>query len=151
MWMIAVAAAIIALDQASKALASQYLPFEQSLRVIPAFFNLTLIHNKGAAFGLFQNQLHLFLIFSLIAIIIIFIISLRYARKEPKLQILLGLVLGGAFGNLIDRLRIGYVVDFLDFYLFKYHWPAFNVADSAICVGIGILTIMLLNNQQERT
>jgi signal peptidase II len=107
------------------------------------------VRNTGGAFGIFGGEKGglgslLFVLVSLIAIGSILFLFIRLREDEKRLSLSLSLVLSGAIGNLIDRLRLGEVVDFLDFYLFSYHWPAFNIADSAICLGIGLMALELL-------
>lgn len=135
------------LDWASKAWITGYLPPNGQKTVIPGFFDLVNIRNRGAAFGFLNNpdtewQFWLFMIATAIAVIAI-LAMLREAHKSA--QILgLGLILGGAAGNLLDRIRYRAVVDFLDFYWGGWHWPAFNIADSGICVGAFLLCVSLL-------
>lgn len=148
MWPIIAALSVIVIDQATKYLVLQAFTEGHTTQIIPGFFNLTLVFNPGAAFGLFPNFKYFFLIFATVAIIIIFFVAYTYARNNIVLQMFLGLVVGGACGNLIDRIRIGHVVDFLDFYISSYHWPSFNIADSAICIGMGVLTYMLIKYPQ---
>lgn len=132
---------VLILDQISKLFVLSAFQQGEILEVIPGFFNLTLHFNKGAAFGIFSElddgirQLVLGG-FSKIAILML-LVFLVYEFHESKLgQFSIGLILGGAVGNIIDRVYRGEVVDFLDFYISAYHWPAFNVADSAICIGV---------------
>ena len=122
---------IILLDQLIKVIVIKNIPLISSIEIIPGFFSLTHIHNYGAAFGLFQNSTQLLTWFS---IIIIGAVLYLYDEipKEKTVQIFVALVLGGTLGNLIDRIRFGYVVDFINFKI----WPAFNLADSAITIGI---------------
>ncbi len=131
------------LDQATKWLIVDRFYYGETLNLIPGFFNLTLVHNTGGAFGLFAQSTYLFIIFSIITIIFLFFFFKKYSVENPWIVWPFGLVLGGAIGNLIDRIRLGYVVDFLDAYAGNWHWPAFNVADSAICVGLGFLAIFI--------
>ncbi len=145
----AVAGSIVVLDQGTKALVLKQLPLYHSLPVIPGFFNLTHIHNPGGAFGFMSHQSSqvrnlLFLFISSLAICFIFYFYKNTPKTHPLLATGFALILGGAVGNLIDRFRFGKVVDFLDFFLGNYHWPAFNVADSAISIGVGIFLIHLL-------
>lgn len=141
-------AAVTALcDQVSKwAVMATFTPGE-GVTVIPGLFNFTLLFNKGAAFGLFAQiesnviRLALLALSTIIALCVLFTVLLREYRHDRWGQVVVGLVLGGAIGNVIDRVRLGAVVDFLDFYLGSSHWPAFNVADSAICVGVFFLVI----------
>ncbi|MEO1767982.1 signal peptidase II [Thiobacter aerophilum] len=135
------AVVLIALDQASKAwVTTHFLPGEQ--RTVTPFFNLVLAHNTGAAFSLLAEaggwQRVFFIAVALIATAVIVWLIERH-REEPRFCFALSLILGGALGNLIDRLRLGYVVDFLDFHAAGWHWPAFNVADTAITVGALLL------------
>jgi len=150
---------IVLLDQWTKALVRQRMHLQESIPIIPHLFNLTYIRNPGAAFGLFVGmdksyRTLFFLLITVAAIVVIgyfFLASIlddrRLARSGGSaaswhnrwLRIGLALVFGGAIGNLIDRMRYGEVVDFLDWYLGAYHWPAFNVADSSITIGVSIL------------
>lgn len=142
----ALAAGIVLLDQATKALVRVYLPPWEVLTLVPGFFNLVHVQNRGAAFGfLSQGQgmwQPLFFIFITIAAVAI-ILSLMWTghRKDRLFQFSLGAVLGGAVGNLIDRVMFGVVTDFLDFYIGRMHWPAFNIADMAISIGAFLLLI----------
>jgi len=127
----------------------------QKVEVIHGFFNLVHVRNTGGAFGIFGGEKgglgsFLFVLVSLIAIGSILFLFVRLREDEKTLSLSLSLVLSGAIGNLIDRLRIGEVVDFLDFYLFSYHWPAFNIADSAICLGIGLMGLELLIRDHKK-
>ena len=126
--------AILALDQFTKFLASKNLFLNQSIPVISQVFHFTLIHNKGAAFGILKERVPLFIIASTLAIILLYL-NIKKHRKTSLYSISLGLILSGALGNLIDRLFLGYVIDFLDFRI----WPVFNIADSAITVGAILL------------
>jgi signal peptidase II len=127
----------------------------QKIEVIHGFFNLVHVRNTGGAFGIFGGEKGglgslLFVLVSLIAIGSILFLFIRLREDEKRLSLSLSLVLSGAIGNLIDRLRLGEVVDFLDFYLFSYHWPAFNIADSAICLGIGLMALELLIRDHKK-
>jgi signal peptidase II len=135
---------VVALDQVTKFLARTYLaPLpDQSVALVGDFVRLTFVMNRGAAFGVLQNQNALFIIVSAIVIAVI-VGSYRYSPVRSRLlNLALGLQLGGALGNLSDRLRLGYVVDFVDVGV----WPVFNVADSAIVVGVAILAYQLLRS-----
>lgn len=130
---------VVALDQITKYFALTYINPYDSFNILP-FLHLVLVTNKGAAFGMFKYiGSGFFIAASVIAII--FVIYLMIRGKEDHLG--LSLILGGAIGNLIDRILYGSVVDFIDLSIGKYHWPAFNIADSALSVGV---TIILLNN-----
>src|SRR4030065_807619 len=130
---------VVALDQMTKYLAINYINPYDSIKILP-FLHLVLVTNKGAAFGIFKHIGSSFFIAASV-IAIIFVIYLMIRGKEDHLG--LSLILGGAIGNLIDRILYGSVVDFIDLSIGKYHWPAFNIADSALSVGV---TIILLNN-----
>ena len=139
----ALSAAVIALDYLTKlALLSTFAPGES--RAIAPFFNLVLVFNKGAAFSfLASEQGWQTLFFSAVAVVASIVISFLIVRNRDKNLFCFGLalILGGALGNLYDRLVYGHVVDFLDFHAAGWHWPAFNVADAAITVGAGILIV----------
>jgi signal peptidase II len=145
-------AAVIALDQLTKWLASALLVLHDPLPVVP-FFNLTLTHNPGAAFSFLSQaggwQRWFFATVALGVSVAIVLWMRRVPRGEGWVSGALALVLGGAAGNLIDRLLLGYVVDFVDLYYGTWHWPAFNVADSAITVGVAVLLIDALRGQRR--
>ncbi len=134
---------IIAADQITKTLIAEFLALHESITIIPGFFNLAYVLNPGGAFGLFAGQNPMvrkfFFLFvsSVIACIILWFYK-KTAEKNPVLSWGFAAIFGGAVGNLIDRFRFGRVVDFLDFHIGHYHWPAFNVADSAICIGMAV-------------
>ena len=141
---IGLAAAIIILDIWTKALVLARSDLHETIPVIPNFFQLVHVRNTGAAFGIGANAsskiVPLLLNAGAIAVFCVVVVyALRSAVTDRLLQTGLHLILGGAIGNLLDRFRFGYVVDFLDVYVGNKHWPAFNVADSAICVGIALL------------
>src|SRR4030042_988016 len=126
---------ILFVDQWTKHAIQQRLVLYQKVEVIHGFFNLVHVRNTGGAFGIFGGERGglgslLFVVVSLIAVGSILVFFIKAKEDEKRLSLSLSLVLSGAIGNLIDRLRYGEVVDFLDFHLFSYHWPAFNIADS---------------------
>lgn len=140
---------VVLLDQASKAIILSSLPLHQSIPVIPGFFSLTFIFNPGGAFGFLSGQpsslRHIFFLgASSVAICFILMLYRKIPRTHTLLSAAFALIIGGALGNLIDRIRFEKVVDFLDFYLGKYHWPAFNLADSAISVGMAVFVYHLV-------
>jgi len=146
-----IVATVVVLDQATKAWITHSFALYESVAVIPGFFNLTYLTNKGAAFGFLAGQngawRHLlFLVLGAVALVVIVIAWYRLRFAHRLYAISLPMIAGGALGNLIDRVRLGSVVDFLDVFVGSHHWPAFNVADSAICVGVGLF---LLANIQE--
>ncbi|MGQ9458737.1 MAG: signal peptidase II [Anaerolineae bacterium] len=144
-----VAAAVLALDQATKHLVLQRLPLGASWAPIPAlerWFTITHTRNAGASFGLFPQLAPVFLALS-IAVVVGIVVYTRFLQPgDWRTALALGLMLGGAAGNLVDRLRIGHVVDFLDFKV----WPVFNCADSALVVGVALLLWFLLREPQKR-
>ena len=149
---LAVSGAIVLLDQLTKYAISVNLAPREAVEVT-SFFNLVLVYNRGAAFSFLASaagwQRELFIGIALIASVWIIWLLRRYPQ-----QILfcaaLALVLGGAVGNVIDRIVLGAVLDFLDFHAFGYHWPAFNVADSAIVIGVGLMLLDSLIGERQR-
>lgn len=146
---------VLLLDQWTKHVVQGRLLLHQAAEVIPGFFNLVHVRNTGGAFGIFGGERgglgsYLFVVISLIAIGSILFFFVKAREDEKTLSLSLSLVLSGAIGNLIDRLGYGEVVDFLDFQLFSYHWPAFNIADSAICIGIGLMALELLIRDKKK-
>jgi signal peptidase II len=149
----ALSALIVAADQLTKWLVLAYFENRYPREELTGFFNLVLVFNKGAAFSLFAQaagwQTPLLAAFAVAAAAIVGVLIVR----NPGRRLLcfgLALILGGALGNLIDRLRFGHVVDFLDFHALGWHWPAFNVADSAICVGALILILEGFVHHEKR-
>jgi signal peptidase II len=142
---LALAALVIILDQASKLAVLRLLQPHQSLPVLPDFFNLTLAFNRGASFSFLAEaggwQRWLFSGISVAAAVVIMVLLHRAPRSDRLNGVGLSLVLGGAVGNLIDRLRLGHVIDFFDVYYRAWHFPAFNIADSAITVGAALLVL----------
>lgn len=143
-WLIALAVFIF--DQLAKKYFSKSLSLGRSIPVIKNVFHLSLVHNTGVAFGLFKNQQALFIIITSIVILYI-ALALFLNRKQNSLssRIAFGLILGGACGNLLDRLRLGFIVDFFDFRI----WPVFNIADSAITIGICLLAVDLIMRPKQ--
>lgn len=138
--------AILVLDQWTKAWIERVLPIGGVREVIPGFFNLTHIRNDGVAFGLFAShdgawKVWLLAALALAAISLVVGLLRSTPADQPASLAALGLVLGGAVGNLLDRVMSGAVTDFLDFYRGSYHWHNFNVADAAISVGVGLLLL----------
>ena len=152
---LAVSLAVLFLDQWTKGIITRTMDVHQSRTIIANVFDLTYVRNSGAAFGLFasvDSALKAVLLNS-VAVIVFLIVSayaLRSSHKSVRLQVGLALILGGAVGNLLDRVRFGYVVDFLDFAVSGHHWPAFNVADSGITVGAVLLILEGFVNHERR-
>lgn len=140
---------VLLLDRATKWLVSERIQLHESISVIPGFFRLTHVQNRGAAFGLFADspsewKVAILVAFSLIALVVVSALLWRNSHTFTMTGTALALILGGAIGNLWDRILAGHVVDFLDFYVGTYHWPAFNIADSAIVVGAMLLVAEIL-------
>src|SRR6266581_7872081 len=149
---IVLAAATLALDRWTKALIQKRFDLNESISVIDGFFNITYVRNTGVAFGIFSSisspaKSVLLSLFTAFAAAVVITYSVRSPARNRLLQIALSLILGGALGNLYDRLAYGYVVDFLEFYVRTYHWPSFNVADSAISIGVILLALEILRNE----
>lgn len=151
-----IAALVILLDQLMKGWIIATMRLHDAYPVIDGFFNIIYVRNPGAAFGFLAGASPIFrsVFFLAVTLAAIFLI-LHYLRQtkieEITLVLSLALILAGAVGNLIDRVRFGEVVDFLDVYVGTYHWPAFNVADAAITTGAALLVILLLGKRKEMT
>ncbi|WP_020483951.1 signal peptidase II [Methylomonas sp. MK1] len=139
-----ISAVTLVLDQASKLAIDGSMQLFESIPLIP-YFNLTYVHNTGAAFSFLAQaggwQRWLFAGLAVVMSSIIAVWLYRLKKHETLMAVALSLVLGGAIGNLIDRVAYGYVIDFLDVYYQDWHWPAFNIADSAICIGVGLMLL----------
>jgi signal peptidase II len=142
---------VVVLDQLTKWEVVKNFSLGQTRSIVPGIFDLTYVRNTGAAFGILAHadarwRVPFFVLVPLVALVAIFQVFRRIGEKDLKLAYALALVMGGAVGNLIDRAWLNYVVDFLLFH-WKYEWqfPAFNIADSAICVGVGILMLDLFH------
>lgn len=135
---------IFALDRAAKLLVLDRMFCGQSTEILPGIFNFTLVFNNGTAFGLLKGQNTTLAAFSALAVIVISGYALKNKKLDPALSVALGMLLGGALGNLLDRARFGYVIDFLDFRV----WPVFNLADSAITVGIALLCWRIIRSNR---
>jgi signal peptidase II len=144
---------VIVLDQITKWLATANLQMFQPVEVMP-LFNLTLMHNTGAAFSFLSDaggwQRWFFSVLAIGVSIFILFWMKKLQRHETITAVALALVLGGALGNVIDRVRFGYVVDFIDVYIGDAHWPAFNIADSAITIGAVLLIWMSFRSSEKK-
>jgi len=142
----------ILIDQATKLIVARSVNLYESVRIIPGFFNITVIHNKGAIFGFFSqtgNQL-VYVLLTLASFAALGLVVYYFFKTPPTeklMKISLSLVLAGALGNLIDRIFRGYVIDFLDFYVKRWHWPFFNVADSCITIGACLLILVFFRRK----
>lgn len=139
-------------DQLSKLYVDRVMSLYQSVPVIDGLFNFTYLRNRGAAFSFLSDaswRLPFFIVVSIIALLVI-ILAFRRMRDDQKLaQASLAMIFSGAIGNLIDRLRLGEVIDFLDVYWKKHHWPAFNIADSLICVGVALIALDMFREERR--
>jgi signal peptidase II len=148
-WFVLLAGLIVAVDQGTKEIIIHAFSRHENLEVIPGFFSLTHIRNTGVAFGLLAGEVTWVrtLFFSAVSVLALGIILWLFTIVSPERRgggVAFAMIFGGALGNLIDRLRFGEVVDFLDFYVGTVHWPAFNVADSAMSIGLGFLLLLAL-------
>ena len=141
-WVVLIAALVAALDQLTKWWVVLSIRPEESRVVIPGFFRLVNWPNTGAAWGMFQDSNLVLTVVSVLAILALFLFRRTFQLQHPSWRLALGLVTGGIVGNLIDRLRVHHVIDFLYFQVGRYYWPAFNVADSAICIGVGLYIVL---------
>ena len=142
-------AALVAVDQLTKRLVARSVELYGSAAVVPGFFNITRVHNKGAIFGALSGAggrgiTHVLMAASLIALAFVVYYFIKTPASDWKVKTALSLILAGALGNLVDRIFRGFVIDFLDFYIGRWHWPFFNVADSCITVGALLLILFLV-------
>jgi signal peptidase II len=151
---LAISGAVVVLDQAAKALVDRYMDLHESHTLVEGLARLTYVQNRGAAFGVLSDanlpyQSVLFSIVSIVALgaIAVYAWKLPVASRLPRTA--LALIMGGAVGNLFDRMRHGYVIDYVDVYWGRHHWPAFNVADSAISIGVALLVLDILRSPRS--
>jgi len=133
------ASLVFILDRITKIIAVRTMSYGQSINVLPNIFHITLVSNNGTAFGLMKGQNVILAVVAAVAVVLIVIYAVTHKGLGFAVSLALGLILGGALGNLLDRIKFGYVIDFFDFRI----WPVFNIADSAITVGMIILVIIL--------
>lgn len=145
----ALAFIVILFDQLSKGLIVEKMDRSESFVVIEDFFKITSHRNSGAAWGILQDQMIFFYIITFIVVIGIIYYMQKYAKNSALLATALGLLLGGAIGNFIDRLFRKEVVDFLDFKIINYNYPIFNIADSALFIGVGVLIIFVIIDERK--
>jgi len=145
LWLfLGLAVGVLILDQTTKALVSAALRLHESRPIIPGVLSLTLVHNTGAAFGILAGEhsplrTGFFLVVSVVAMGVVLWLLWRLRPEQTVEAVALSLIFGGAVGNVIDRMRFGKVIDYIDVFYRSYHWPAFNVADAAISVGVFLL------------
>jgi signal peptidase II len=148
-------ALVVALDQITKVLVVNSFHLYESLEIIPGLFSLTYLTNKGAAFGFLAGveaawRHYFFLCLASVALVLLGIAWYRMRKDHPFYGPALAMIAGGAIGNVIDRVRLGAVVDFFDFYIAGHHWPAFNVADSAITVGVALFLVANFLEEKQK-
>jgi signal peptidase II len=136
---------VVVTDQFTKVwVRSAFICGGEPLEVIPGFFNLVYVRNPGAAWGMLGGQQAVLITLSAVVFILLAFFHRRVLNPTLDHRIALGLMLGGILGNLIDRIKLGWVTDFLDFHIGTHHWPSFNVADSAICIAVGLYLLSSL-------
>ena len=151
-----VSALVVALDQATKWVVDRFMGLHETREIVDGLFRLTYVRNRGAAFGVLSDaelpyQAFLFAAVSLLALFAIAVYAWRLPTASRVPRLALSLIIGGALGNLIDRVRLGYVIDFVDVYWRTHHWPAFNVADSCISIGVCLLVIDMMRAPRAET
>lgn len=151
-----VVVSVLLVDQATKLLISRSLALGESVTIIPGLVHFTLVRNTGMAFGILSGtdlpfKTLVVTLLSLAAMAAVGLYTLRSPAEEKMTRAGLLLILGGAAGNILDRLRLGYVVDFVDVFYGQSHWPAFNVADASICVGVGLLLIDSFRRREAKS
>lgn len=149
-WYYLIALIIIGIDQLTKWLVIKRMELHEQIPIIENFFYLTSHRNKGAAWGILQNQMTFFYIITVIVIIGVVYYMQKYGKNQKLLSVALSFILGGAIGNFIDRLFREEVVDFFDFIIFGYDFPIFNVADSALVVGVGLFLIATFIDEKQK-
>ena len=140
-----IAGSVLLLDQLVKSVVQQKMQEGLSIPVLPGIFHITYILNPGAAFGLFEEQQWLFILVAVLLVAGVAVLFRQLLQQPPIMRLGAALLVGGALGNLIDRIRLGKVVDFLDFRI----WPIFTVADIAICVGVGLILLAMFKEQGD--
>lgn len=139
---------IILLDQTTKVWATHEFLLHKAQEITP-FFTLSLVHNTGVSFSLFNNLPYAWILITLTAGITALLFYWQLKEKDLLTRIALLIVIGGSVGNIIDRIRLGAVIDFLDFHWKHYHWPAFNIADSAVCIGVALILFSLMKRKKS--
>lgn len=153
-WLLFLIAALVVLsDRLTKLWIVAHIRSGHAITIIPRVFRLTHVLNTGAAFSMFESSAsphlvrNLLIGFSVVAVVVVVVLIFRMGRTLSVTSVALALILGGAVGNLYDRIRFGYVVDFLEVHIYHYHWPDFNIADSAIVIGASLLLLEMLRPQ----
>lgn len=151
---IVVALLLVLIDQVTKLYIDQSMSLYASIPVIDSFFSITYVRNPGAAFGMFAGsgfRIPFLTGVSLLAMIVIIFVVHKLPGKEKTPVIALSCIFAGACGNLIDRIRFGEVIDFLDVYWKNHHWPTFNIADSAICLGVLLYVLFTMKEERQQS
>ena len=152
-WVSSIIGVVLVLDQFTKYLVEKSIRMYDVIPVLPGFFNLTHVRNKGAAFSLFSTMPNGFRSAFFITVTLVAVAALAVLISKSGERLLVtafSLIAGGAVGNVIDRIRFGEVVDFIQWYYRSFYWPSFNVADSAISIGVGLLAIDMLFSKQKQ-
>ncbi len=145
MLVLILALVVVTLDQLTKLwVRGAFIYGGEPQAVIPGCFNLVYVRNEGAAWGMLGGQMPVLILLSIVVLILLAVYHRKVLNPTIDHRIALGLMVGGICGNLIDRIRVGWVTDFLDFHIGPYHWPSFNVADSAICIAVGLYLLSSL-------
>lgn len=139
---------ILILDQVSKSILETVIGFQKSIIVVKNFFYLHIVHNAGGAWSIFDNHSWIFIVVSFLAIIVLLKFMFNF-KKNKRNNLAFGLLFGGIVSNLADRIFLGYVRDFLDFQIFSYDFPVFNLADVAIVLGVFLLMIAILKGEDK--
>ena len=139
---------ILILDQLSKSLIEVYFKLNESIKIINNFFYLTRVQNTGGAWSIFSDKSYIFIIVSIIALVLLIRYMLKF-KKNKRNSIAFAILISGIFSNLADRIFLGYVRDFLDFKIFGYDFPIFNVADIAIVIGVFLLIIAIIKGEDK--
>jgi len=150
-WFLPVGLGLVAVDQITKFLVEGKMSEGLEVPILSGLFSLTRVHNTGVAFGMAQGNNLLTGLLALGILIFAGWMAREWDWKKRWVQVVAGLVAGGAVGNLIDRIRVGYVIDFLDFHYGRWSWPAFNVADAAISIGVGVLVLSWVFGQSPES
>ena len=140
---------IAVLDQFTKYLAQSNIAYGDRIPIIPGFFNLSHIHNTGAAWGMLQGYNNWLVVLSSVMLVVLIVFRRHFFFDSRLSHVAAGCIFGGIVGNMVDRCRLGYVVDFLDFFLWGYSFPTFNIADSSICIGVGLHIISQFKSQKR--
>lgn len=140
---------MLILDQVTKHLVIRHIDMSTSITIIPSLFDLVHVHNPGAAFGMMHGLSIPLFALSFVILVLLLIFRDRLFLPVLSHRLAFGLMLGGILGNMVDRYKYSYVIDFLDFYIAGHHWPAFNIADSCICVGTAIYLISSFREPQK--